>query len=338
MKRTMKTVLLSGMMLMAFVGCGDKKPKARQIKVSMKFVDEEQTAKSFKKVVEKINERSKGTLELQLFTSGTLPIGKDSMEQVVKGSDWICVDGVNFLGDYVPDYNAITGPLLYHSFDEYFKMVRTPLVQDLNKQAEAKGIKVLSLDWVFGFRNFETNTKIVTPADLEGLKIRVPSSPLYIETIKALGGNPVSMPYPDTYAAIQQGVIDGLEGSIMSYYGTKQYENVKKYSLTRHLLGVSAVCISPKVWESLTPEQRTIITEELAAGTKDNLEATLVLEKEYEEKLKENGVEFNEVDAPAFDEAAAKVFEKFQDQWTPGIYNKIQENLKQIREEIKAGK
>ena len=156
MKKILKNVLLLAGMLLLFVGCGskeegnDKKVKKRVIKVSTKFVDEEQTAKSLKKVVERINERSKGTLELQLFTSGTLPIGKDGMEQVASGSDWISVDGVNFLGDYVPDYNAVTGPLLYQSFDEYFRMIKTPLVQDLNAQAEEKGIKVLSLGWVFG--------------------------------------------------------------------------------------------------------------------------------------------------------------------------------------------
>ena len=89
----------------------------RVIKVSTKFVDDEQTAKSLKKVCENINERSGGSLELQLFTGGILPIGKDGMEQVVSGSDWILVDGVNFLGDYVPDYNAVTGPFLYKTFE-----------------------------------------------------------------------------------------------------------------------------------------------------------------------------------------------------------------------------
>lgn len=337
MKKIFK-VMLFLVSILLFVACGNEKSsKKRVIKVSTKFVDDEQTSKSLKKFVENVNKKSNGTLELQLFTSGTLPIGKDSMEQVEKGSDWISVDGVNFLGDYIPDYNAITGPLLYQSFEEYFRMLKTPLVQELNKQAEKKGIKVLSLEWVFGFRNFETNKAIYTPEDLNGMNIRVPNSKLYTYTIKALGGNPVAMPYPDTYAAIQQGVIDGVEGSIMSYYGTKQYENVKKYSLTRHLLGVSAVCISTKVWDSFTPEQRKLIEEELAAATKDNLDATEILEGQYAEKLREEGVEFNEVNAEAFSTAAETVFSQFPE-WTPGIHAKIMENLKQIREDIKAGK
>ena len=256
------------------------------------------------------------------------------MEQVVQGSDWILVDGINFLGDYVPDYNAVTGPFLYQTFDEYLAMTQTELVQNLNKQAEEQGIKVLSVDWLFGFRSMMTKKPIKTPDDMKGLNIRVPTSQLYTYTIEAMGGNPVAMPYPDTYAAIQQGVIDGVEGSIMTYYGTKQYENVKEYSLTNHLLGVSAVTISTKVWDSLTDEQRTIITEEFEKGKEDNLAETIRLEKEYEQLLKAEGVNFHEVDADAFLKAAAPVYTRF-DKWTPGIYEQLVKELEIIKANLK---
>lgn len=316
----------------ADTGASAGKAEKRIIKVSTKFVDDEQTAISLKKVVQAVNERSKGTLELQLFTGGILPIGKDGMEQIVQGSDWILVDGVNFLGDYIPDYNAVTGPFLYKTFDEYFAMMKTPLVQNLNKQAEEMGIKVLSLDWVFGFRSMMTKKPIKTPDDMKGLNIRVPTSQLYTYTIEAMGGNPIAMPYPDTYAALQQGVIDGVEGSIMTYYGTKQYENVKEYSLTNHLLGVSAVVISTKVWDSFTDEQRTIIEEEFQKGMEDNLAETIKLEKDYENKLKELGVNFHEVDSDAFLKAVAPVYTKF-DKWTPGIYDEILKELEKIKKD-----
>lgn len=302
----------------------------RVIKVSMKFVDDEQTAKSMKKVVENINKRSNGSLELQLFTGGILPIGKDGMEQIVSGSDWMLVDGVNFLGDYVPDYNAVTGPFLYKTFDEYFHIAHSDIVKELNKKSEEQGIKVLSLDWLFGFRNMETNKPIKSPEDMKGLNIRVPTSQLYTYTLEAMGANPVSMPYPDTYAALQQGVIDGVEGSILSYYDTGQYENVKEYSLTKHLLGVSAVTMSTKVWDELSDEQRTIIQEEIDKGAKENLEETIKLEKEYEEKLKEKGVTFHEADTKAFQEATKSVYTKF-DKWTPGIYERVLKELENVK-------
>jgi len=346
-----KIAMLLATMLMAttIVACGAKETPAtpgtpetpgteepaatetRKITISTKFVDDEQTAMSLVKVVDAINERSNGSLQMELFTGGILPIGKDGMEQLVNGSDWILVDGVNFLGDYVPDYNAVTGPFLYTTFDEYLAMTKTPLVQDLNAKIEAEhGVKILSLDWVFGFRSMMTKKPIKTPADMKGMNIRVPTSQLYTYTIEAMGGNPVSMPYPDTYAAIQQGVIDGVEGSIMTYYGTQQYENVKEYSLTNHLLGVSAVAVSTKLWDSLTEEQRTIISEEFEKGMEDNLAETIKAEAEFAELLKAEGVNFHEVDAAAFLEAAEPVYTKFP-QWTPGIYEKILEELEKIQ-------
>ncbi|ABR47186.1 TRAP dicarboxylate transporter- DctP subunit [Alkaliphilus metalliredigens QYMF] len=345
------TILLVLAMTLTLAACGGNEADApagdvdadapaangekKVIMVSTKFVDDEQTAISLKKVVEDINERSEGSLELQLFTGGILPIGKDGMEQIVQGSDWILVDGINFLGDYVPDYNAVTGPFLYQTFDEYLAMTQTDLVQNLNEQLEQDhGVKVLSLDWVFGFRSMMTNKPIQTPDDMNGLNIRVPTSQLYTYTIEAMGGNPVSMPYPDTYAAIQQGVINGVEGSIMTYYGTQQYENVKEYSLTNHLLGVSAVTISPKLWDALTEEQQTIIAEEFQKGMEENLVETIRLEKEYEVLLKEEGVNFHEVDADAFLRAAAPVYTKF-DRWTPGIYEELVKELEIIKENLK---
>lgn len=342
MKRFL-SILLVLVIAFSLAACSSNDTKAdtpagevqkKVIKVSTKFVDDEQTAISLKKVVEAINERSGGSLELQLFTGGILPIGKDGMEQIVQGSDWILVDGINFLGDYVPDYNAVTGPFLYQTFDEYLAMTQTDLVKNLNKQAEELGIKVLSLDWVFGFRSMMTNKPIKTPDDMKGLNIRVPTSQLYTFTIEAMGGNPVAMPYPDTYAAIQQGVINGVEGSIMTYYGTKQYENVKEYSLTNHLLGVSAVVISPKVWDSLTAEQQTIMAEEFQKGMEDNLAETIKLEKEYEVLLKQEGVNFHDVDADAFLKAAAPVYTKF-DKWTPGIYEELVKELEKIKAKLK---
>lgn len=300
----------------------DKPSEPITLKVTTKFVDDEQTAISLKNVVQRVNERSNGSIKLELYTGGSLFIGKDGMEQVRMGSNMILVDGVNFLGDVVPDYNAVTGPFLYKTFDEYFKVVDSDIVKELNEKAEEQGIKVLNLKWVFGFRSMETNKPIEKPEDMKGLKIRVPTSQLYTYTLEAMGASPVSMPYPDTYAALQQGVIDGVEGSIMSYYGTKQYENVKDYSYTNHLLGVSAVCISNEVWNNMSEEQRTILQEEFDRGAEENLKETERLESEYKKELEEKGVRFHEADMDAFREATKSVFTKF-DNWTPGIYDRI---------------
>ena len=333
--KKMLMLLLAATML--FVSCGKKEEavtdggeKKIVIKLSTKFVEDEQTAKSLKRVADKIKERSNGNIEIQVYAGGQLPIGKDSMEQVVNGANWISVDGLNFIGDYVPDFNAINGPMLYKNFDEYLAMTQSDLVKNLKDEADKKGIKVLSLDYLFGFRSMLTDKVVKTPADLRGLKIRVPNSQLYMYTLEAMGANPTPLPFTEVYSGIQQGVVDGLEGSLMTIYGTKIYEVRKNVSLTNHLLGVSAVSISKKVWEELSENQRTIIQEEFNAGAKYNNDVTVTLEKEYKTKLEGFGVKFNDVDLPAFDKETSKVFAKFP-KWTPGIYDEIQKELKVIR-------
>ena len=338
MKKIFKMLMLLIAATMLFVSCGKKEePVAAEngeknvvIKLSTKFVQDEQTAKSLVRVAEKIKERSNGSVEIQVYAGGQLPIGKDSMEQVANGANWISVDGLNFIGDYVPDFNAINGPMLYKSFDEYLAMTQSDLVKKLKDEAAKKDIKVLSLDYLFGFRSMLTDKVVKTPADLKGLKIRVPTSQLYMYTLEAMGANPTPLPFTEVYSGIQQGVVDGLEGSLMTIYGTKIYEVRKNVSLTNHLLGVSAVSISKTVWEGLSENQRTIIQEEFDAGAKYNNDVTVELQADYKIKLEELGVKFNEVDLPSFNVETAKVFSKFP-KWTPGIYDEIEKELKVIR-------
>ncbi len=336
MKKIFKMLTLMVAAVMLFASCGKKEEGATKgeekvvIKLSTKFVEDEQTAKSLKKVAAKIMERSNGNIEVQVYPGGQLPIGKDSMEQVVSGANWISVDGLNFIGDYVPDFNAINGPMLYQNFDEYLAMTQSDLVKNLKAEAEKKQIKVLSLDYLFGFRSMLTDKEVKVPEDLNGVKVRVPTSQLYMYTLEAMGANPTPLPFTEVYSGIQQGVVDGLEGSLMTIYGTKIYEVRKQVSLTNHLLGVSAVCISKQVWEGLTEEQRTIIQEEFNAGAKYNNDVTVELEKEYKVKLEELGVKFNEVDLAAFNKETSKVFSKFP-KWTPGIYDEIMKELEVIR-------
>lgn len=338
MKKIFKMLTLMLAAVMLFASCGKKEEAASNsngeknvvIKLSTKFVEDEQTAKSLKRVAEKILERSNGNIEIQVYPGGQLPIGKDSMEQVVSGANWISVDGLNFIGDYVPDFNAINGPMLYKNFDEYLAMTQSDLVNRLKAEAEKKQIKVLSLDYLFGFRSMLTDKEVTVPEDLNGVKVRVPTSQLYMYTLEAMGANPTPLPFTEVYSGIQQGVVDGLEGSLMTIYGTKIYEVRKQVSLTNHLLGVSAVSISKQVWDGLSENQRTIIQEEFNAGAKYNNDVTVELEKEYRVKLEELGVKFNEVDLAAFNKKTAKVFSKFP-KWTPGIYDEIMGELEVIR-------
>ncbi len=329
MKKIIGTVLTAVSLLVGSSGIAAKEA-VHDINMSLVFTHNELLTQQLIKATDKIRTRTDGTVNIKVFPGGQLPVYKDNLEAVVNGANWIAVEDLSYLGDYVPDFAPLAGPMLYNSYDEYLAMMDTQLVADLSAQVEKKGIKVLNFDYMFGFRHMITNKEIKTSADMAGMRIRVPGSQLFISTLASMGAAPASLPFPETYAGVQQGVVDGLEGSILTMYSTKMYEVAKNMSLTKHFLGTVGLYISPAVWDKFSPEQQTIVNEEFAAGAISNTKELVKLDTEYTQKLEELGVKFNEVDSAEFSKLTAEVYTKFP-AWSSDIRSKIGAELAIIR-------
>lgn len=344
--RKLLAVGVAAMMMVGMTACGNKGEDATDnggsavpddskdfkivLKLSHVFSPDEQLTKSMDLVADRINEKTNGAVEIQTYPQAQLATYKDGLEQVVRGADFISVEDPSYLGDYVPDFQALVGPMLYTSFDEYEQMIETDLVKDMIAKAEEKGIKILALDYIFGFRSLITNKVIEKPEDLKGIKLRTPGSQLFIDTINSMGATATSLPFAETISAVQQGVVDGLEGSEFTNLGTKCYEVAKNVALTRHFLGTCGVYISNEVWNKIPAEYQKIVEEEFAYGAQEMIE---IMNKSYDdtvEQLKSFGVQFNEVDNAAFSEATKGVYDSMKGV-TPGIYDKLQEELSKMR-------
>ena len=300
------------------------------LKLSHVFSPEEQLTKSMDLVAERILEKTDGAIEIQTFPQGQIATYKDGMEQVVRGADFISVEDPSYLGDYVPDFTALVGPMLYNTYEEYSEMIKTDLVNDMVKKAEDEGIKILALDYIFGFRNVITDEVIEKPEDLNGIKIRTPGSQLFIETLNAMGASATSLPWGETISAMQQGVVDGIEGSEFTNIGNKIYDIKKNVALTQHFLGTCGVYISTDVWDKIPEKYRDIVQEEFTNGAKEMIDINTKEHSDVVKELESYGVKFNEVDKPAFVEATKGVYETFPG-LTPGIYDSLQEELSKIR-------
>ncbi|MBS3994700.1 MAG: C4-dicarboxylate TRAP transporter substrate-binding protein [Alkaliphilus sp.] len=300
------------------------------LKLSHVFSPEEQLTKSMDLVAKRILDRTNGAIEIQTFPQSQIAVYKDGVEQVVRGANFISVEDPSYIGDYVPDFTALVGPMLYNSYDEYVEMVRTDLVKDMKKRAEEKGIKILALDYVFGFRNVITDKVIKTPEDLKGVKLRTPGSKLFIDTLTAMGATVTPLPWGEVIAALQQGVVDGIEGSEFTNLGNKIYEIKNNVALTQHFLGTCGVYISTTVWDGIPAKYQEIIADEFEKGAAEMVAIGKAEHGNVVEKLKSFGVEFNEVDKEAFTKATAPIFETFPG-LTPGIFDKLQEELTKIR-------
>ena len=301
------------------------------LKLSHVFSPAEQLTKSMDLVAQRVLEKTNGAIEIQTFPQAQLPAYKEGVEQVVRGANFISVEDPSFIGDYVPDFKALYAPMLYRSFDEYVELTQKPIVEEMKAKAEEQGIKILALTYIYGFRNLITDKVIETPADLDGMKIRTPGSKSYIDTLSAMGAIATPLPWGETLSAVQQGVVDGLEGSEFTNIGTKVYEGpTKNVANTRHILGTCGVYISTEVWDSIPEEYRTIIAEEFAFGAN---EMTNLLKEQHSgvvSELEGFGVKFNEVDGDAFREALAPLYEE-QPGMTPGVFQSIFSELDSMR-------
>lgn len=301
------------------------------LKLSHVFSPAEQLTKSMDLVSEAILEKTGGAINIQTFPQAQLPAYKEGVEQVVRGAKFISVEDPSFIGDYVPDFKALYAPMLYRSFDEYVALTNTQIVKDMMAKAEEQGIKILALDYIYGFRNLITQKVIKSPADLKGMKIRTPGSKSYIDTLSAMGATATPLPWGETMSAVQQGVVDGLEGSEFTNIGTKVYEGPAKHvANTRHILGTCGVYISTKVWNEIPANYQAIIQDEFSKGANHMVELLKSQHGGVVKELESYGVQFNEVDGDAFRSALAPLY-KEQEGMTPGIFKTIFSELDSMR-------
>ena len=302
------------------------------LRLSHVFNVNEELAQSIELVADRINKKTKGAVRVLTYPGGQIATYKDGVEMVVRGAHFISVEDPSYIGDYVPEFTALVGPMLYNNFEEYMELVKTPLVKGWLKKVEDKGIKVLSLQYIFGFRNLITDKVINTPEDLKGVKLRTPGSKLFIKTLNAMGATATPLPWGETFSALQQGVVDGLEGSEFTNLGTKVYETGKKnVAFTNHFLGTCGVYISTDVWAKIPQEYQTIIEHEFTYEAEQMIKMLKGKQSQVIKDLEAQGVEFNHIDRAAFEQRTLKLYDGELPGVTIEMYDQIQTELKKIR-------
>ena len=300
-----------------------------ELKLSHVFAPTEQLTVEMEMVADRIRERTNGAVDIQTYGSSQLAVYKDNLQQVVDGANWIACEDPSYLADYNIDFEALIAPMLYTNLQEYSYVCQSDVVKAMCQDIEDNyGIHVLALDFNVGLRCMQTNKVIVTPDDMKGMKIRVPNSSMYINCLTAMGATPTPMAFGETISAVQQGVVDGLEGNMNAYSTNGSAEVAKQMSFTNHLIGTCGAYINIDVWNSIPEQYRDIIQEEFTKGaaeltqfTDDNFAST---KKMLEE---EQGCSFNDVDVEAFRAVMQPEYERMvaEDGVTPGFIEQLQE-------------
>ena len=267
--------------------------------------------KGLESFVAGVAEASGGKIEVKLFPNSQLGPDEDVLEQARAGAPVaVIVDGGR-LSNYVKEFGIMGAPYLANGYDGVRKVAVSPLFEEwVTKLQDEAQLQVLSFNWWQGERQVWTNKPVATPADLAGVRMRTIGSPVWIETVTAMGATPTPMPAAEVYSALQQNVIDATESQLPAGRGQKLWEVTKFLTKTGHINLITGMVTSGAWYDSLPADLQKVLRDEAlkagdvgSYGTRDALAA-------IEEELKGHGMTVSTPDVQVFKDATAGVYDK----------------------------
>ena len=258
--------------------------------------------KRAQEAAEKIKEETKGRFELQIFPSSQLGSDTDTLGQIRNGAvDFFTLSGL-ILSTLVPAA-AISGVgFAFDNYDSVWKTMDGALGNFIREEI-AKSRQIFAFDkiWDNGFRQTTTSTKpIASPADFDGMKLRVPPAPLWTSMFKAFGAAPTTINFNETYSALQSKVVDGQENPLAIIDTGKLYEVQSFCSTTNHMWDGFWFLANRRNWDALPKDIQDIVSKHINAAGLAERNDVATLEKTLREQLISKGLKFNDVNATAF--------------------------------------
>jgi tripartite ATP-independent transporter DctP family solute receptor len=205
-----------------------------------------------------VAERTQGRHHIRVFHSRQLGEESQTIEQTRVGA--IDIDRINVaaIGDVAPPLGVLAQPFLFRSIDHLYRVIDGPIGDDILSAIEPNGFVGLTY-YDSGARSIYTRAQPVRGlADLRGLRIRVQQSDLSIRMMRALGAEPVALPYGQVLTALQARLIDGAENNWPSFVTTGHYKVAQFYSMTEHTMGPEVLVMSRRAWQELVDADRAI--------------------------------------------------------------------------------
>ncbi|HTH78783.1 MAG TPA: TRAP transporter substrate-binding protein [Ramlibacter sp.] len=242
----------------------------QQIVVKFSHVVAEHTPKGkaslkFKELAE---ERTKGRVKIEVYPNSSLFKDGEEMDALQLGSVQLLAPSLAKFGPLgVREFEVFDLPYVFDNYDELHKVTAGPVGANLFKKLESKGVQGLAY-WDNGLKVMSANKSIKVPGDYKGLKMRIQSSKVLGDQMKALGAIPQVMAFSEVYQALQTGVVDGTENTPSNLYTQKMHEVQKFVALTDHGYIGYAVIANKKFWDGLPGDVRKQLEEAMRDATK----------------------------------------------------------------------
>ncbi|MEM7485358.1 MAG: TRAP transporter substrate-binding protein [Bacteroidota bacterium] len=289
----MKSASLFGLLgLFLFISC-DSQKQEKILRLAHGLDTNHPVHQAMVRLGERLEETSEGKLTVVIYPSGQLGAERECLELLQIGSLDITKVSAAVLENFVPEYKVLSVPYIFRDKAHYHKVYDSEIGKRFLTKGENYRLRGLCF-YDAGSRSFYTKEKpIVTPSDLEGMKIRVQKSNMAVAMVQQLGGSPTPISWGELYTALQQGVVDGAENNLPSFHTSKHYEVCKFYSFDEHTAVPDVLLIGTVTWNSLNEQEREWLQEAADASAIYQREVWAQAEDEALLVIEEAGVEVN---------------------------------------------
>lgn len=296
------------------------KPKLRCAAV---FTDQDIRAEAFRNFGKEISD----SYDFEPFFGGTLFKQGTELVAMQRGNLEMANLAPQDISKQIPAWSILTAAYLFRDADHLKKTFDGPVGAEFKKMARDQlGVQILTPVY-FGTRqvNLRTTKKISTPADMAGIKLRMPPGEAWQLLGEAMGANPTPVAFAELYTALQSGAVDGQDNPLPTSKTMKFHEVTKQFVLTNHLVGYDVFSISAKVWDAMPADRQKKIQAAADKAIAGSTARHLAQEKELAEFFRSQGLEVYSPNVDAFRANAQKKYlaSPLSKDWPKGMLERI---------------
>jgi tripartite ATP-independent transporter DctP family solute receptor len=325
--------LAAGAALLAATGVQAQDIKERKLRFAFSLAKDHPFGAGAQKFADLVAQKSGGKMKVQLFPGAVLGSDPQYLSAVRGGTLDFTSMATGIVASIDKQQMVFDLPFLFDNVQEANAIADGPIGRKLMDDLQPHGVVGLGI-WDLGFRHITNSRRPITKIeDIEGLKLRVIGSPIYVELFKALGANPVPMTFGEVYGALEAKAIDGQDNPL-GVIESARFQEVQKYlSLSRHFYTGMPLLMSKKTWDGMSDTERRIIREASEEAKVFERKAALAQEEKSIQTLKKS-MEVNEVSPAEMDrmrQKAKPVVEKFAHEVGDSLYKQVTTELARIR-------
>lgn len=320
---TRRSVIAGGASLLMLAGARLARAQAKiKLRFSCAFTETDPRADAYKAFAAAI----KDDFDFESYWGNTLFKQGTELVALQRNNLDLCNLAPADISKQIPAWSLLTSAYLFHDADHLKKTFMSDVGKDFIKMAKDQLAIQIITPVYFGSRNvnLKPDKKITTPADLAGIKLRMPPGEFWQFLGESLGANPTPVAYAELYTALQTGTVDGQDNPLVNSRLMKFDEVTSQFVLTRHVIGYDVMAIRSKIWDAMKPEQQAKFQAAADKAMDDNTARFNKQEAEVLDYFKKEGKKVYEPDQNAFRTYAQKKYiEKYGKDWPKGALERI---------------